>query len=252
MTLGEHLSELRTRLIRIIAAVLLGSVVGWVLFDPILGFLKQPYCDLPSAYRQAGECALVVTRPLEGFAVRVKVSLVVGIVIAAPVLFHQVWRFVVPGLTDRERHYTFPFVALSQIMFLLGAGFAYMVIPKGLGIVIALGGEEITPLLTAAEYVSFIIMTVLAFGLIFEVPLAFVFLAAVGVLSSAQLRRFRPYAIVLNFFLAALITPTVDAVSMLFMALPMVVLYEASILAAWLIERSRRRRQEAAGQATPA
>lgn len=245
MSLGEHLAELRARLIRIVAAVAVGALGGWFVYEPVLGFLLQPYCDLPNAYRlQNGECALVFTRVLEAFNLRVKVALVVGLFIAAPVLFHQLWRFITPGLTDRERRYTMPFVVLSQLMFALGAAFAFFVVPKGLAILLTLGGDRVAPLLSAGEYFTFIVTTVIAFGIIFEVPLVLVFLSAIGLVSSQQLRRFRAYAIVANFVVAALITPTVDAVTMLFMAGPMIILYEASILAARLIERSRRRAAE--------
>lgn len=252
MTLREHLAELRTRLVRIVLAVLAGAVVGWLLYDPVLAFLKQPYCDLPTAFRPEGpgsDCALVVTRPLEGFAVRVKISLVIGLFIAAPVLFYQVWKFVTPGLTEKERRYTLPFVVTSQIVFLFGAAFAFYVIPKGLQILLALGGEHVSALLAAQEYFSFILTTVVAFGIVFEVPVLIVFLAAIGLVRSSQLRRFRPYAIVGNFAVAAVVTPTVDPVSMLFMAVPMVLLYEGAIVATWLMERARRRRAvaEAAG-----
>ncbi|MDQ4130339.1 MAG: twin-arginine translocase subunit TatC [Actinomycetota bacterium] len=249
MTLREHLAELRTRLVRIVLAVLAGAVVGWFLYDPVLAFLKQPYCDLPTAFRPAGpdgDCTLVVTRPLEGFAVRVKISLVIGLFIAAPVLFYQVWKFVTPGLTEKERRYTLPFVVTSQIMFLFGAVFAFYVIPKGLQILLALGGQHVSALLAAQEYFSFVLTTVVAFGIVFEVPLLIVFLAAIDLVGTSQLRRLRPYAVVGNFAVAAIVTPTVDPVSMLFMAVPMVLLYEAAIVATWMMERARRRRAIAA------
>ncbi|MFN2556372.1 MAG: twin-arginine translocase subunit TatC [Nitriliruptorales bacterium] len=245
MTLREHLAELRTRLVRIVLAVLAGAAVGWFLYDPVLEFLKQPYCDLPTAFRPegpGGDCTLVVTRPLEGFAVRVKISLVIGLFIAAPILFFQIWKFVTPGLTEKERRYTLPFVVTSQIVFLFGAAFAFYVIPKGLQILLALGGEHVSALLAAQEYFSFILTTVVAFGIVFEVPVLIVFLAAIGLVRSSQLRRFRPYAIVGNFAVAAIVTPTVDPVSMLFMAVPMVLLYEGAIVSTWLMERARRRR----------
>ena len=244
MTLAEHLRELRARLIRIVIVVTVGAAVGWWLYEPVLELLKAPYCELSRAYRPPSEdtCALIITRPLEGFSVRVKISLVIGLFLAAPFVVHQIWGFIVPGLTSRERRYTLPFVAMSQVMFTVGAGFAYLIIPKGLAILIGLGGDQITPVLTAGEYFSFILTTVLAFALVFEVPLVIILLGAVGVVSAARLRRWRPYAIVINFAVAALVTPTVDVVTMLLMAAPMVVLYEASILVIWLLERARRRR----------
>lgn len=249
MTLAEHLAELRTRLIRIVVAVSLGAVVGWVLFEPVFDFLTQPYCDVPGAYRPDGDCQLIVTRVLEAFSVRVRVALIIGLFIAAPVLFHQLWGFITPGLTRQERRYTLPFVVLGQMMFAAGAAFAYFVIPKGLGILLRLGGEQITTLLSAGEYFSFVLRTIVAFGLVFQVPLVIVFLSLVGLVTTAQLRRFRPYAVVANTAVAAVVTPTVDAVTMLFMAGPMILLYELAIVASWLIERARGRR-EAEGMTT--
>ncbi|MGH3442306.1 MAG: twin-arginine translocase subunit TatC [Nitriliruptorales bacterium] len=246
MTLAEHLAELRSRVIRIVTAVAVGAIVGWFFSDAVIGLLKRPYCDLPGAFRPDGECALIVTRPLEGFGVRVKVSLVIGLFLAAGMLFHQLWRFVSPGLTARERRYTLPFVVLSQVMFAAGAAFAFFVMPKALRVLIELAGEQVAALLSAGEYVSFILSMVVAFGLVFEVPLVVVFLVVIELLNRRQLQRFRPYAIVANFVIAALVTPTVDAVTMLLMAGPMVALYEASILAAWFIERSRARRSRTA------
>jgi sec-independent protein translocase protein TatC len=243
MTLAEHLAELRSRLVRIVLAVSLGAIVGWVLFEPAFHLLSQPYCDVPGAYRPDGECQLIVTRVLEAFSVRVQMTLIIGLFIAAPVLFHQLWRFITPGLTQRERRYTLPFVLLGQLMFLAGAAFAFYIIPKGLGILLRLGGEQITTLLSAGEYFSFILRTIVAFGLVFQVPLIIVFLALVGLVDTGQLRRFRPYAVVGNCIIAAIVTPTVDAVTMLFMAGPMILLYEAAIVVTWLIERTRRRRE---------
>lgn len=247
MPLSAHLAELRSRLIRIVLAVVLGAVVGWLAYAPIFDLMMRPYCALPADLRAIEECSLIATRVLEEFSVRIKVALVVGVFLSAPVLFHQLWRFITPGLTQRERRYTLPFVIGSIVMFLLGAAFAFYVIPRGLRILLEIGGGQIVTLLAAADYFSFILTTVLAFGVIFEVPLLLVFLSLLGIVSSAVLRRFRSYAIVANFLIAAVITPTTDPVTMLFMAGPMVILYEASILAARLIERSRRRREAASG-----
>lgn len=244
MTLGEHLTELRRRFLRVMLALVVASAVGWVLYEGLLEFLIQPYCDIPSAFRQegTGQCSLVATRALEPFSVKIKVSLLFGAFVAGPVIFYQLWRFITPGLTTRERRLAAPFVIFSQILFASGIGFAYLVIPKGLDILLqSFSGERIMPLLTAEAYLSFLLTTVLAFGIVFEIPLVLVFLSLIGVINSHQLRRFRPYALVANVALAAVVTPTTDAITMLFMAGPLAVLYEASILAAWLIERRRRR-----------
>jgi sec-independent protein translocase protein TatC len=248
MSLFEHLGELRTRLVRIAIAITLGGVIGWFVFEPVFDFLSQPYCALPGAYRPDGECALIVTRVLEAFSVRVRVSLTIGLFLATPVLFHQIWRFITPGLTGRERRLTLPFVIGSVIMFALGAGFAFFVIPQGLTILLRMGGDQIATLLSAAEYFSFVLTIVVVFGLVFQVPLIVVFLSLIGVVDTDQLRRFRAHAIVANCVIAAIATPA-DVVTMVMMAVPMALLYEAAIIAAWGIERSRKRRAPTEGDA---
>lgn len=250
MTLGEHLRELRQRLLKAVIALTAGAVVGYVVFPVVLDLLIAPYCaaldtlgaDVAADVGDPGDCELIAFRPLEPFSVRIKTALVIGLFIGGPVIFYQLWRFITPGLTQRERRYALPFVLLSQIMFAVGIGFAYLVIPQGLRILLFLGGEQISPLLSANEYLSFFLTMSVAFGLVFELPLVLIFLSMVGVVRASALRRARPYAVVVMVVAAAFITPTTDAVTLLFMAGPMLLFYELSILAAWLIERSRRRR----------
>jgi sec-independent protein translocase protein TatC len=250
MTLGEHLRELRQRLLKAVIALLVGGVVGYVVFPYVLDLLIAPYCaaldtlgaEVAGDVDEAGQCNLIAFRPLEPFSVRIKTSLVIGLFVGGPVIFYQLWRFITPGLTKRERRYALPFVVLSQVMFAIGIGFAYLVIPQGLRILLFLGGDRIEPFLSANEYLSFFLTMSVAFGLVFELPLVLIFLAMVGVVRAEALRRARPYAVVIMVVAAAFITPTTDALTLFFMAGPMILFYELSILAAWLIERARRRR----------
>ena len=154
----------------------------------------------------------------------------------------QLWRFITPGLTRTERRLALPFVVLSQVMFAVGMVFAYVVIPQGLRILLGMAGDRVDIFLTLDEYLSFFLTTSVAFGLVFELPLVLVFLSLVGVVTAAGLRRARPYAMVAIVVVAAIITPTTDAVTLALMAGPMALFYELSIGAAWLIERRRRRR----------
>ncbi len=248
MPLLDHLRELRSRLLRALVALALGSAVGYVLFPHLLELLIAPYCSVPADLRPDGPCRLIALRPLEPFSVRIKTAVVVGLFLAAPVILYQLWRFVTPGLTRTERRWTWPFVVLSQLMFAAGIVFAYLVIPQGLRILLGLGGPGIAPMLSADEYLSFFLTMSVAFGLVFELPLVLIFLAIVGVVRASSLRRARPYAVVLMFIAAAFITPTTDAFTLMLLALPMVAFYELSIGAAWLIERSRRRRLPPATQ----
>lgn len=247
MTLLEHLVELRSRLFRAALALAVGATVGYVIYEPIFGALISPYCAFPQALRNGvgGECQVLALRPLEPFAVRVKTSLVTGAFLGGPVIFYQLWRFIAPGLSSGERRYAFPFVFISQLLFGLGLTFSAFVIPKGLRVLLGMGGPDIAPALTATDYLSFVLTTGIAFGLVFELPLVLIFLALIGVVHARGLRRFRPYAIILAAAGSALITPTTDPVTMMAMMVPMVLFYEVSIIAAWLIERSRARRENA-------
>lgn len=249
MTLFEHLRELRSRLIRALIALIIGTVGGYLLFPQILDVLLAPYCQVVETLRPGETCRLIALRPLEPFSVRIKTSVVVGLFLGGPVIMYQLWRFITPGLTTRERRYSLPFVALSQVMFAAGFVSAYFVIPQGLNILLRIGGPRIEALLSANEYLSFFLTMSVAFGLVFELPLVLIFLSLVGVVSATSLRRFRPYAVVLMFIASAIITPTTDAVTLLLLAGPMVLFYELSIGFAWLIER--RRNQLRNGRSTP-
>ncbi len=244
MTLFEHLAELRDRLFKSVAALAVGTIIGYVLFPDILGAILGPYCDVPAAFRPNAdvECALVAQNVLEAFSTRMKVSLITGAFFAGPILFYQLWRFISPGLTTKERRLALPFVVISQLLFGAGLAFSAFVIPRGLTVLLGFGGDQITPLLSAGNYVSFVVTTGVAFGIVFELPVILIFLALLGVVTSTSLRKFRSYAIVLNVVVAAVVTPTTDALTLFFMAGPMLLFYEISILAAWLIERRRAKR----------
>lgn len=225
---------------------MLGAIVGYIIFDALLGAALQPVCDrdvLVVFGDDPESCALLALTPLEAFSVRVKTALVFGLFIGGPVIFYQLWKFITPGLTDSERRLTLPFVVLSQLMFGIGIVFAWFIIPQGLAILLNLGGDRIQAALSATNYLDFFLRTSVAFGLVFEIPLVLVFLSLVGIVTHDGLKRFRPYAVVANFVLAALITPTTDPFTLFLMAGPMTIFYETSIWAAWLIERRRRRRR---------
>jgi sec-independent protein translocase protein TatC len=243
MSLLEHLYELRTRLFRAALALVLGTIVGYVVFPYVLDVLIDPFCRSQAVLDpSSGDCNLVALRPLEPFSVRMKTSVVIGLFVGGPVIFYQLWRFITPGLTRRERRLALPFVLLSQVMFCVGLLFAYIVIPQGLRILLNMAGDRVDTFLSLDEYMSFFLTTSVAFGLVFELPLVLIFLALVGVVSSAGMRRARPYAMVAIVVAAAIITPTTDAVTLMLMAGPMALFYELSILAAVVIERRRSRR----------
>jgi sec-independent protein translocase protein TatC len=242
MTLVEHLRELRTRLFRAVIALAIGTVIGYVIFPYLLEPLIAPYCAVPSGMRPEGSCSLVALRPMEPFSVRIRTALVVGLFVAGPVIFYQLWRFITPGLTRRERRFALPFVVLSQLMFGVGIGFAYLVIPRALDVLLGMGGPQIEAFLSATEYLTFFLAMCVAFGLVFELPLVLISLVMVGVLRAEGLRKARPYAVVAMVTGSAIVTPTTDAVTLLFIAGPAWLFYELSIGVAWFVERRRRKR----------
>ena len=238
MTLVEHLAELRSRLIKAILALTIGAAIGFVLYDPVLDVLVEPYCDVKADEvddatdlgAADGGCDLVVTDPLESFSIRLKLSTYIGLLLASPVLFWQVWRFITPGLYAREKRLAIPFVASAFVLFAGGAVTAWLTFPKTLQFFAAFGGDSLTLLYTPGKYLSLLTIMMLVFGLAFLFPVLLTFLQLAGVLSWRRLSSWRRYAIVLIFVVDAVITPSGDPITLIAMALPMILFYEASIL----------------------
>lgn len=241
MTVVEHLEELRHRIVVCVIAVLVGGVFGWFLYQPFMNLVNKPFCQyvsgLPPEARPPAGCRLVFSGPLDAMLIKLKVVLFLGLFLALPVLLYQLWAFIVPGLTARERKLSVPFVVSSMLLFLLGAVFALFTLPKGLGFLLGFAGTDVTPLISFPSYVGFVVLVTLAFGLSFEFPILLVFLTMVGVLSSAKLRAWRRWAILGIAVFAAVITPSSDPYSMLAMMIPMVFFYEASIIIARLMKK---------------
>ncbi len=173
---------------------------------------------------------------LQPFLVRLKIAAYVGILLASPVVLWQVWRFVTPGLTDREKRYAIPFLISTIVLFALGAVVAWITLPKALDFLIAIGGN-LDVKSTASSYVTLVGLMFLAFGISFEFPVLLVFLLLVRVLKTTQLRKYRRHAIVGIVTFAAVITPSQDPYSLFLMAIPMYVFYEASILLGRILKR---------------
>ena len=230
MTLIEHLAELRGRVLKAAVAVAVGGVIGFLLYNRVLDLLVEPYCDVKRSVDADASCRLVVTDPLESFSIRLKLSTYLGLLIASPVVLWQLWRFITPGLYPKERRYAVPFVASSVLLFVLGAALAIWTFPKTLEFFSAFGGEELELLYTPGKYLGLITMMMLIFGLGFEFPIVLTFLQIARILSWRKLVEWRRYAIVLIFVVDAVITPSGDPVTLLAMAIPMYLFYEASIL----------------------
>jgi sec-independent protein translocase protein TatC len=223
-------------------ALAAGSVASFFLYEPAMNLIKQPYCDFlrdnpDKAPFGTDECSLFFLGAIDGFLITVKVIVFLALVIALPILLYQLWAFIVPGLTDRERRWAIPFVLLSVVLFLLGGLVAYLTLPKALGFLLGVGGDFVSPLLTVDKYVGFVIFTVLAFGLGFEFPILLISLSAAGVLSSDTMRRHRRYVIFGLAVFAAVITPSPDPISMLALLIPLTVFYEGAIIVSRLLKR---------------
>jgi sec-independent protein translocase protein TatC len=235
MTIIEHLEELRYRLVLAIASVGVGSIAGWFLYEPVIRLLKAPYCDyvrtVPQGARITRHCTLVYTGAIDGVLIKLKVVVFLGLAIALPFLLYQLWAFIVPGLKSSERRMAIPFVLSSTLLFVLGALVAYITLPKALAFLLGFAGSgNFTALLTGDQYLSFVMLVALAFGLSFEFPLVLIFLSVVGILSSRKMRGWRRPALLFIAVFAAVITPSSDPYSMLAMMIPMYVFYEAAII----------------------
>jgi len=239
MTVVEHLDELRTRLLISLGAFLALSIVAFMFYDPIFDFIIDPLCSLPADKLGPQGCKLNQFTPMEGFQVRLKLTAMVGAILSSPVWLYQLWAFIVPGLTRKEKRYAIPFVASSVSLFMAGATFAYLLMPTGLRVLIGLGGENLVPTLRADSYVNFVGLMLIAFGVTFELPLVLLFLGLAGVIDTSLLRKHRKGAIVGIAALAAVVTPSQDPYTMLAMAVPLYLFYELTILLLHFLTRNR-------------
>jgi len=203
-------------------------------YEPILSFLKQPYCDTLPAGRT---CSLYVQDPLEGFAIRLRVAGYTGLFLAFPVVLWQLWRFITPGLHPREKRYAIPFILSSVVLFAAGAALAYVTFANALSFLQTVGGPDFQEIYSPGKYLRLVLLMFLAFGIAFEFPVILVFLELAGVLGSTQLRRWRRWAAVLILVVAAIITPSQDPWTLLTMAGPMYLFYEAAILIGRLLKK---------------
>ena len=241
----DHLEELRWRILYSLLAIVVGTLVGWFVVQrvDVIGLLKAPIAPLVPGGR------LMFTSPTEPFFITLKFAFAVGLLVASPVVIYEAWAFLAPALYDRERRLIVPALSVGVVLFLLGAGVAYKwVLPRALAVLFSFQRNDLAPIITADNYFGFAAQIMIAFGLVTELPLVVVILAALGLVTPQFLARNRRYALVFAAFAAALLTPP-DAVSMLLMMVPLVLLYEVSIWCAWVVTRRRARRAQAAARA---
>ncbi len=222
MPLFDHLAELRRRIAVALVAVVVGTVVGFVFGQRIIEIVKAPYGDAP----------LLLLAPGEGFFITLKVAIVVGVVLAMPVILFELWRFVSPGLTTAERRLARPWVPLALVFFVAGVAVAYVVLPFAIAFLSSFGSGDL-PLenaWTADGYFGFVATMFLGFGLVMEYPIVLVLLSKVGIVTSARLRSSRRYVIIIFAIVAAVATPGGDVISPFVLGVTMYGLYELSIL----------------------
>ena len=266
MSIVEHIQELRSRLLKALAGILVGTIIGfaWYQFSFALGpwklpfgnatfgpahfmslgeILKEPYCQLPPEQRFGGadstECRLLATSPFEMFMLRLKVGALAGLVISAPFWLYQIWAYITPGLVRKERRNTLITVTAAALLFAAGAVMAYFVVAYGLDFLLQMGDNAQIAALTGERYFNFILSLILIFGVSFELPLFIIMLNVVGVLHYETMKDKRRLIILLLFIFAAFMTPGQDPVSMVALALSLTVLMEVAIQFTRINDRRR-------------
>ena len=251
MTLVEHLVELRDRLFKSVLALAVAfALVVSIGYDTVFDVIKEPYCNLPPDLRAGtgDECKLVTLGVADPFLLRMRISLIVAMVLAGPVILYQLWAFVTPGLHKKEKRFAGPFILASSLLFAIGALFAYLTLDRGLRFLLGFGDDSIQPLLEAGRYLNYVIFILLAFGVSFQFPLVLVFLELVGVVDAPRLRAWRRGMIFGVAVFTAVITPSQDPFTFLAMAAPMWLSYELVIVYARI--HGRRKSRRGAGEST--
>jgi sec-independent protein translocase protein TatC len=242
MSFLEHLGELRRRMLWSILAVLVCFIPAYYFSGQIFDFLMEPIRnELPEG------SMLIFTMPAEGFTTYLKVSIYTAIAAAVPFILYQVWKFVAPGLYKHEKRIIIPFILFGTLFFALGGSFFYFVVaPKAFEFLLnEYSSDYVKAFPSIKEALSFFMALILGFGLIFEFPLVIFVLARIGIVSSAWLKRQRKYAILVSAVAAAVLTPTTDAISFMFMFLPLIVFYELGIVVAWIFGKKKTSAEEA-------
>lgn len=239
----SHLEELRKRLVVCAIAVGAGFVISYIFSEQLFSVLTLPLTEvLPP------ESKLIFTSLPEMFIVYIKAALIAGIILASPVIFHEIWMFVTPGLYQTEKRYAIPFVLFSSIIFLIGALFGYFIVfPYGFKFFIGFATEDIQALPSVKEYFSFAIRLLLAFGLVFEMPVVVFFLTKIGLITPEVMKKYRKFAILGAFIVSAILTPP-DVATQVMMASPLIILYELSI---FISRGAYRKRKESSEKEEP-
>jgi sec-independent protein translocase protein TatC len=241
----DHLEELRWRIIWALGALAVGLVIGFVVVIKfkLLHILQQPIAPYLAGHK------LVYTHPGDTFSITLSTALIVGVVLASPVIIYQVWAFLSPALHRHERKVVVPVILGAVLLFITGVALAYFfVLPMTLRFLLNFQVESLEPMITASDYFSLVTILVLSMGAVFELPVLILALAALGLVTPKFLSKFRKYALVLSYVVAAFITPGDLFITTLALTVPLYLLYELSVLLAYLVFRKREARRFSAEQ----
>jgi len=227
----NHLVEFRTRFVKALIAIGIGTVVAFVFNEQLLKIITVPYS------RAVPDQPLAFFRVTEAFSTVMRVSLFGGLLLASPVILYQIWRFAAPALTPREKRWAYPVTAVFVALFISGVVVGYLALERGLGFLLDFGGDALVPLITAEFYLKFATRFILAFGIAFEFPVFLFAAAAVGAITSKKLRDNRRWALLIILISAAFITPSGDPMTLMLLSVPLYVLFEVTILAIRFILR---------------
>ena len=241
MALREHLLELRKRLLRSAMAVVAGAVGGWFLYEPLYKAAVRPVLELQKT-RGVAAANVNFPDPVGAFNLQVQSAITIGVVVSSPIWLYQLWAFITPGLTRRERRTSLAFVGAAVPLFLAGVGLAWLVLPKAVQFLNEFVPEGSASLINAPAYVSFVLRVVLAFGIAFVIPVVLVSLNVVGILPGRVLVRQWRIIVFLCFLFAAVVTPSPEATSMCALGGSMCVLFAIAVAICLLNDRRRARR----------
>lgn len=236
MSFFDHLTELRTRIVWSLVPAGIGLLISLYFTTTVMRFLSSHL-----------KTELVFTTPTEAFWTYMKVAMIMGLFIAMPIILWNVWAFVAPGLHKHERKYAAPFVIIGSLLFIGGGAFAMLVVvPFAISFLVSFGQDQgLRPMITISSYIDFILKFTLAFGVVFEMPVVITLLSMLGVVTPQFLSKNRKYAILINFVIAAILTPTPDIVNQSLMAGPLIILYEVGIICSRVVARKKARSPKA-------
>jgi sec-independent protein translocase protein TatC len=244
MPIMGHLGELRKRLTYVALVVVACCIACFVEWHRLYGVLMHPL----HMYTHVDK--LAVLGVTEGFMTILKVSIYAGLIVSTPFILYQFWAFIMPALYENEKRSVLPYVAATSALFLGGVTFSYfLVLPVGLRFLVNYGGNTFNMLLQADRYLSFVSLFVLAFGVVFELPLIMMLLAWIGLIDYKRMRKYRKYAILVEAVIAMVFTPSQDPVSMMLMLIPLIVLYEVGIWLSRMVAKRKAKRRELAAAA---